>query len=287
MRRARDPKAKDEHLIFVKNVPTYMTKRAVPDLYAPYQPIRIKNVYPNSDITTVVLGFRTEREANQAQEHTDGFRLENVVLRVESYSKHRSIRHIREERNTNRPLGAVDDDEEVEAEEQPESRPDSDYEVVFPLLVGQAQQDITGATTWAQIAKQNRLSKARPVEPRNTTRLRRAKVSEKVKESTIAEPTATPLQTSNGNDDSTSSRTGEADALHPDSPVASSEDLNGYEGDVEDNKKMKNAPAVRREAQVTRSSIFAPWEPINSSERIHQRHCRGCVFCQMRSRNLK
>ncbi|KAH7074266.1 hypothetical protein FB567DRAFT_553734 [Paraphoma chrysanthemicola] len=287
MRRAREHKGKDEHLIFVKNVPTYMANRAVPDLYAPYQPIRIKNVYPNSDITTVVLGFQTEREASQAQADTDGYRLENVVLRVESYSKHRSIRHIRGERNASQPMSAVNDDDEVEENERPESRPDSEYEVVFPLLVEQAQQDTTGATTWAQIAKQTRLSEARPaqVEPRNTTRLRRAKAPEKVKEPTSVEPIATPLQTSNVNDDSTAFRKGEDDALHADSPVASSEDLNGYEGDVEYNKKMKTATAVRKEAQVTRSSIFSPWEPINTSQRIHQRHCRGCIFCQLRARN--
>lgn len=80
MPRHNNTKAKEvEHLIFVKNVPADVARAAGPlmEMFARYGPTRIKNVYPTSDITTVVVSFPTLDEAIDAQEGTDGMRLES------------------------------------------------------------------------------------------------------------------------------------------------------------------------------------------------------------------
>jgi len=78
MPRHHNTKAKDvEHLIFVKNVPAHVADGPLLDLFARYEPTRVKNVYPTSDITTVVFSFPTSDEACFAKEDTDGIRLES------------------------------------------------------------------------------------------------------------------------------------------------------------------------------------------------------------------
>mgnify|MGYP003624091355 CR=1 FL=1 len=291
MRRVRDPKARDEHLIFVKNVPAHMATHAVPDLYAAYKPLRIKNVYPNSDITTVVVGFRTHREASYAQQDTDGLRLESVVLRVESYSKHRSVRHLREGRIANRPLGTVDENDDDEEDEQPESRPDSDsdYDTLFPFFVGQVQPDTTGTTTWAQIAKQTRQPQTtQPMVSSSSPRLKHPTVSEEAKKLPALMAIAEPHHASKNVVAESRSEIDEADAqtdaVLPRSPNTTSTEIAAYDGDIEDNSKTRNPPSIANAAPYMSTGILAPWEPIDTSERIRQRHCRDCRFCQMRNR---
>jgi hypothetical protein len=144
--------AKDEHLIFVKNVPAYLATEAVPELFARYRPDRIKNVYPKSDITTVVVGFATQEKASQAQQETDGMRLENVVLRVEMYSKHRSVRYLQEARTKSQPTSAAEEDYE-ELDECEEVIP-AEPEYVLPFA--RKPQEGSGPSTWAQVAGTDR-----------------------------------------------------------------------------------------------------------------------------------
>ena len=56
-------KAANEHLIFVKNVPGYIETDELKRMYESYNPTSLKNVYPNSNVTTIVVGFRTKAEA--------------------------------------------------------------------------------------------------------------------------------------------------------------------------------------------------------------------------------
>lgn len=152
-------KVKGEHMIFVKNVPADLATGALDDLLARYEPTRIKNVYPHSHTTTVVVSFKSHDEASYAQQDMDGIRLENVVLHVEMFSKHRSVRYLREERNAHRPLGAVDEELEEEPDEQAHHVPDAAPEVpdesdLTQLKVPSAPPPIViGGKTWAKIAR--------------------------------------------------------------------------------------------------------------------------------------
>jgi hypothetical protein len=76
----------------------------------------------------------------------------------------------------------------------------------------------------------------------------------------------------------------QTDAVLPRSPNTTSTEIAGYDGDIEDNSKTRNPPNIANAAPVMSTGILAPWEPIDTSECIRQRHCRVCRFCQMRNR---
>ncbi|KAL1801248.1 hypothetical protein ACET3X_001590 [Alternaria dauci] len=149
-------KAPNEHLIFVKNVPGYFATDEIRSIFAKYNPASFKNVYPNSNVTTIVIGFRTKEEAARAQAATDQTRLGHVVLKVETYNQKQSVRYLRDQGQANRPRGAVQEDESQDYDEEPvqEDIP------VFSLPIGpHAAKDNTAApmgTTWADIAGNRR-----------------------------------------------------------------------------------------------------------------------------------
>ncbi|KAF2027134.1 hypothetical protein EK21DRAFT_91789 [Setomelanomma holmii] len=299
----RDTRAglRDEHLIFVKNVPNSISS-SIPTLFAPYSPLRVKNVYPHSDITTIVLGFRTQAAASIAQQETDGMRWENVVLRVEGYSKMRSVRYVREERGRGRPRGAVGGEEagqeweEVyEDEDGQQSGPELEYETVFPDVAPAVKRDVGGATTWAQVAKQTRrLSRTHAADRlvAESSRLD-AVVDEHLDEAVPSPmkagpraPTPSDWEASQHEEDDADERwsnTATPGAIHSHSPTASSSDFAGYAGDIEDNRKTTKVSNVPEAAPAAPTSLFAPWEPIDTSERILLLHCRDCLFCQKRN----
>ncbi|KAF2825158.1 hypothetical protein CC86DRAFT_273896, partial [Ophiobolus disseminans] len=276
-------KAKEEHLIFVKNVPADLATGSLLDLFARYEPLRIKNVYPNSDITTVVVSFRTFDEASYAQEDTDGIRLDNVVLRVEMFSKHRSVRYLREERNAHRPLGAVDEEYEDETEDQPHYVHEAGDVIVLDSSHASLLQD-KGATTWAQIAKKKQPLGMAPLPAPIALSSLHPVVSKEAVTSTPKLTVAVPrLPDAPGTDDDTS-ELDLTDDSSLQSPATSSAEVAGYEADVEDNREPKNQFTPTKDKTRPSSGIMAPWEPVDSTERIRQRHCRDCVFCQMRIR---
>ena len=282
MPRPQHTRAKDEHLIFVKNVPADLATGPILDLYSRYEPLRIKNVYPNSDITTVVVSFRTLDEACYAQEDTDGMRLDNVVLRVEMFSKHRSVRYLREERNTHRPLGAVDEGYEEGPEDPPAYVPEAAYAIHMDFPNFPALQD-KGASTWAQIAKKTRPPGMTPLPAPAAPPLHPIVAKEAVM-STQKPSVATPCLTTAPETDDAPSEPALTDDISLPSPITSSTEVASYEGDGEDDHMSKGQPHIVKEKVLPRSSIIAPWEPIDSTEGIRQRHCRDCVFCQMRMR---
>jgi hypothetical protein len=277
---AHTTKSKDEHLIFVKNVPADLAIAAIPELFAPYEPERIKNVYPKSDITTVVVGFQTHEEASQAQQDTDGMRLENVVLRVEMYNKHRSVRFLREARTKCRPPGVVEDDFQEGYEDE------SPPEPVYTLPFGRAQKSQTGRATWADIvgkdgqARMATLPAAAITSPQthptllNPGVLPAPQIQSAVPRIYFAPETIEATTAIVSTDDVPSH-----------SPNASFINVASYYGDVEDNRKTKKRIGTTKIDRTVRTSIFAPWEPISTSQRISKRHCRDCVFCQMRMRS--
>jgi hypothetical protein len=275
--------AKDEHLIFVKNVPVYLATEAIPELFARYRPDRIKNVYPKSDITTVVVGFATQENASQAQQETDGMRLESVVLRVEMYSKHRSVRYLQEARTKSQPLDAGKEDYEQLEEYEEDTLAEPEYVLPF----ARKPQEGSGPSTWAQVAgtdhKTDMISLPPPpgvaaLADFPTPSEQRASPAPPIK---VAVPRIDTVR----NTESATSTLGSTDDVLPHSSNASSTKVASYDGDVEDIAKTDEQAKTTKPDRPVRDSIFAPWEPINTSQRISHRHCRNCMFCQMRMRS--
>jgi hypothetical protein len=279
MPRAQNTKAKDEHLIFVKNVPAELAITAIPDLYAQFEPARIKNVYPTSDITTVVVGFETHEEANQAQQETDGMRFENVLLRVEMYNKHRSVRFLRETRKTHRPRGAVDEDYE-ELVEDVEQAAEAEYVLPF----GQAQGDAPRITTWAKVVgNKNNATGMTPLPAPAVAATRPPTPTDQTPISTpIFEVAISCFDTTTKTNVASSDLASNDDDVPPRSPHTSSSEIAGYEGDVEDNQKTKKRQPREKVDMHMRISIFGPWHSVNTNRNISRRHCQGCFFCKMR-----
>jgi hypothetical protein len=274
--------AKDEHLIFVKNVPAYLATEAIPELFARYRPDRIKNVYPKSDITTVVVGFATQEKASQAQQETDGMRLESVVLRVEMYSKHRSVRYLQEARTKSQPLDATEEDYEDLEEYEENTLAEPKYVLPF----ARKPQEGSGPSTWAQVAGTDRKTDMMPLPPPPgvapladfpTPSEQRASPAPPIK-------VAVPRIDTARNTDNATSTLGSTDEVLPHSSTSSSTKVSSCDGDVEYTTKTDEQATTTKPDQPVRDSIFAPWESTSTSQRISHRHCRDCTFCQMRMR---
>jgi hypothetical protein len=145
----------NEHLIFVKNVPQYLAKDEVPKRFIQYNSIGVKNVYPHSHITTVVISFAAKHEAERAQRETDQMRLDNVVLRVEGYNKSQSVRYLRDKGHASRPLGAVEEDDTGNYEEDTQEEASIYIPPLEPVVVKYPKIASQG-TTWAHIAGKQR-----------------------------------------------------------------------------------------------------------------------------------
>jgi hypothetical protein len=276
-------KGKEEHLIFVKNVPAYLANRSIPDLYGEYDPVRFKNVYPHSDITTVVIGFRTHEEAVHAQQETDGVRLESVVLRVEMYNKHRSVRYLQENRTKGRPLGATYNDFEEEEDGEEAVTPKPEYLLPF----GAATEKTSGAKTWARIAGNNRASNGMmPLPPPvNAMNTRHPTPVDDTAKSTPTFVVAAPYTTTLIKIEATNSEASTTKTPPEHSPKMPSIEVARCESDVEEDHKTKSRPAITKANRPMPSNLFAPWEPINSTQRFSLLHCRDCTFCKMRERS--
>jgi hypothetical protein len=271
-------KGKEEHLIFVKNVPADVAITALPKMYEQYDPLRFKNVYPNGDITTLVVGFRTYEEASYAQQETDGMRFENVVLRVEMYSNHRSVRYLREARNSHRPLGTSADCEEEEEETAPEP------EYILPF--GKTKQETTGRTTWARIAGKTGALGMMPLPPPPRAReTQHSTLSRGTPVSTPSLKMTVPYIVAFSKADETDSGATLTDSFPQRSSHTTTFEVSGYEREVEDNQKIKKRPVTSNVEDLVHTSLFAEWEPIDSTKRFAQRHCRDCAFCKLCERS--
>jgi hypothetical protein len=273
--------AKDEHLIFVKNVPAYLATEVIPKLFARYRPDRIKNVYPKSDITTVVVGFETHEKAARAQQDTDGMRLESVVLRVEMYSKHRSVRYLLEERAKSQSPGATEDEYEEEYEDNCEEELPVQPQYVLPFA--RKPQDGTAPSTWAHVAGTERHTGMMPLPPPPGP----ARIEEFPMLAEQKAPSATPIKVAvprikvARDSNNATSTLGSTEGVPSN---VSSTKVASYDGDAEQNQTTEKRKAAAKVNKAVLDSIFAPWEPINTSQRISQGHCQNCTFCQMRMR---
>ncbi|KAF1832856.1 hypothetical protein BDW02DRAFT_631734 [Decorospora gaudefroyi] len=280
-------RAPKEHLVFVKNVPSYLAKDTIPKLFTKYNPIHIKNVYPKSHITTVVIAFRTQHEAACAQQDTDQMRISNVVLRVEGYNKLQSVRHLREQAHTNRsPLGlAVEDDDDE----------DTKHEEVLPTYItSPAQQSRTPnaapkGTTWAHVAGNNtapdefltsttRMSAIININNTTPDHQNKNKTTPAIPE-TQNQTTPTPIPTppipvpQAAADAPTTHQFPHLTpiphhVLPTPTPTSTPEAVEPEQEHVPERAQ----PTIPKESPPV-------WEPIDTSHRIRLQHCRACWFC--------
>ncbi|KAH9879553.1 hypothetical protein IAQ61_001371 [Plenodomus lingam] len=98
----------DENHVFVKNVPQYLAKVTIPQLFEEYNLTSTKNNYPAGQITTMVFGFRNRDDARRAQEAHHNRLIDGVQLHVELYQDRKSVRYLRETADQKRLLGTTD-----------------------------------------------------------------------------------------------------------------------------------------------------------------------------------
>ncbi|KAH6629291.1 hypothetical protein C7974DRAFT_184333 [Boeremia exigua] len=83
------PKYNPRQIIFVKNVPQEAAPRIV-SLYAQYEPVETKNLYPNSRITTFMIALPSLGATEAAVRSTDGLKIGNIIISVERYNANQS-----------------------------------------------------------------------------------------------------------------------------------------------------------------------------------------------------
>ena len=251
----RHTKAPSQHLIFVKNVPTYLAKYTIPDIYNGYGALGVKNVYPEGSITTAVVSFRTDKDAVRAQIETDGMRLDNVILRVELFNKQRSVRFLRENGLTKRPLDDIVEDYEESAQGEEGYDAGSERTSFDGNVASTLPDDAVKDTTWARVVANNN--------PTPTT-AKRPKAHRVVLPGKAA-PHKDPSQS----------------GIIP-SPTAKDSNTS-YKTDFEGNSARDQLLEATTKAVVVVRDVNT-WEPIDTTERIRQRHCKLCFFCRLRKR---
>ncbi|CAO2647651.1 Nn.00g085730.m01.CDS01 [Neocucurbitaria sp. VM-36] len=281
MQHPRHTKVPSQHLIFVKNVPTYLAKCTIPEIYNGYGALGVKNVYPDGSITTAVVSFRTFKDAVRAQFETDGMRLDNVILRVELYNKQRSVRIIREIGSTKRPLGDIMEDYENAQEE--EGYNTGSKQTPFDRNVASTlPHDAIKDTTWAHVVANNKPTPTTVNQPKAHRVVLPGKAAPRV---TAGAPhvqlthKSTPVYPHwsriSDEDPSSDSRT----VPSPTAKDSNTPDKTDFEGD-----------GLRDQlVEATTKAVGVPQdenalETIDTTERIRRRHCKLCFFCQLRKR---
>lgn len=192
------------------------------------------------------------------------------------FDKYRSVRYLREERNANRPLGAVDDDYEEEVEIRPnyslEEEDAPRYESSAPVQHG------NGISTWAQIARKVHPLGMAPLPAPRAAPLVHPSVG-KGPRSPIDTAVATP-RISTGPD---TSDTLSGSAFIDDTSLESLSMSSAGDADDEgDGRAWRRQSHLSQKKSVPGRDRVALSAPIDSTDTIRERHCADCVFCQIR-----
>ncbi|KAF1850183.1 uncharacterized protein K460DRAFT_268704, partial [Cucurbitaria berberidis CBS 394.84] len=278
-------------LIFVKNIPTYMANRTIPKLYNEYGAFHVKNVYPQASITTAVVSFRTKEEAARAQKETDGMRFLDVILRVEMYEKHRSVRFIRDSGPAQRPLGAIEDDDEATLEEEVAFDTKHRYTPPLDVVASTLPNDAPKGMTWAHVAAdKGALTVMSPPSTPEAALSENKIVTSSTPVTTprtkVAVPhilfAPSPAQSDHHRLKTYLDRTAPSNFTFVPS-LAARGNNKPYNADTKSTSKLNNPfGAVGQAMDVPRHTSV--WKPIDTAELIRQRHCQGCSFCQLRTR---
>jgi hypothetical protein len=282
---AQKYKGRDEHQLFVKHVPADTAKYALPDLFAPYNPRSVRNLYPDSYDTTVVLSFSTHDEASRAYEDTNGLRIDNTVLHVEMWSEQR----------TTRPL-AVTEGYEAGQSRKPISKPATTrYQTPVEIIertdtpvsdTGSNHLKPGDGATWAQVV--------RPKQPLPATVTDRPAISPVLPTVTdkafLGRTAASPQIQVNAEPEGLA-----WSGLPAKSPTCVTEDPGYGEGDTTDgvsygvvytfkDRQDKEPIVTRAHLTAVPPGSYSAWDSTNTSDRISHAHCRNCGFCRARLR---
>lgn len=202
----------------------------------------------------------------------------DVVLRVESFDKFRSVRYLRDERNANRPLGAVDDNDYYE--EEVKSPPNYSLELEGTTLIRPSAplQQSNGTSTWAQIARNTNPLGMAPLPAPQVASLHPATGKENGSPTQAAEAT---LRSPTGPD--TSDTLSDSAVIDNTSLEALSMTSTGDADDEDDDAVWKGQSHPSRNELVPGHVRVALAAPIDSTDTIRNRHCSDCIFCQMRA----
>jgi hypothetical protein len=194
------------------------------------------------------------------------------------FDKYRSVRYLREERNANRPLGAVDDDDDYE--EEVEIRPNYSleaedaprYEPSAPVQHG------NGISTWAQIARKVHPLGMAPLPAPRAAPLVHPAVG-KQPQSPINVAIAT-RRISTGPD---TSDTLSGSAIIEEASLESLSMSSAGDADDEGDGRAWRGQShpSHKKSMPGRDRVALP-APIDSTDTIRERHCADCAFCQMR-----
>lgn len=186
------------------------------------------------------------------------------------FDKYRSVRYLREERNANRPLGAVDDD----YEEEVESPPNYSLELEGPprLQPSAPLQQGNGSSTWAQIA--------RNIHPLGMAPLPAPRAAPLAHTSSTEAVVATP-RTPTGPDIS-DMLSDSGVFLDTSLDVLSMTSTGDADDEDDDHIRRGNSHATHKKLVPGRRRV-ALWAPVDSTDTIRERHCEDCAFCQMRA----
>ncbi|RAR02655.1 hypothetical protein DDE83_008510 [Stemphylium lycopersici] len=302
-------KARNERLIFVKNVPTYVPEEEIAALFAPYNPISIKNVYKDSSITTIVVAFRSKPDAARAQHDIDKTRLGSAEIKVEVYEQRRSLRYIRDQGQANR----ASINPEKEQKEQPgHLGPEGDSPSFPPLPPVSVKPLNTGPqnNTWAHVAgtRAARIATKAPPSPVPATPTKAGNTTQTTNlpptptatpHIPIAVPRklfapATPGEPLQPQTDSSPPIGGAV--LHslgdstPDGiPILSPATL--LSPSIQPRPETEMEYKIRRWGEImgcaqNNNTLLGeanvPVGPLETTLRIRERHCRDCVFCMKR-----
>lgn len=318
MTRVSGSKASNRNLVFVKDVPQYMAKTTIPDVFAKYNPISAKNIYPRGKTTTIVFIFRTRYDASQAQEATDQQKLDGIILRVEMYRQQQSMRYLRQNQVDNSlPDDAyngnnADDYEEEEAWGEttldngiidknlvpPQSLNTTPQKsiwagvvanvqetpsVYMPDFPGSAGQD-TPSTTIITPASIPRIYAATPNVWPATEVLNDAQAADSMNLAKTLEQeskaTKNPLN-----------KTISSDLLFDDEDIRENSDKKEKQVQTEDDdRKQEVVVAPDEQGQGGTKAYTRPplneWVYMDSTTRIRQMHFKSCALCQMMKKRL-
>lgn len=286
-------RASNERLVFVKNVPSYVPEEQIADLFAPYNPISIKNIYKGSSITTIVVGFGSRSDAVRAQRNTDGKSLGSAVIKVEMYEQRRSLRYIRGQEQSNLVSSVAEDEPEQVQEEEEEEEEAQEARPYFPPLEpvpARAPNAIPQGITWARIAG-NLFATPAVNTPANANADDEHTPASTpiITPETLAAMPIQPLKPKTQAPDSPSPappislRDSTPDAIFVPPNVDSSSSNTDVESETE--YGIKRWGEILGWAQNNTGDSYdthAPFEPFATTARIQFRHGRDCAFCKKR-----
>ena len=146
-------------ILFVKNVPQY-TASSVTSLFTQYKPLEVKNLYPESEMTTFMVALPNADVARIALDVLDGLRIDSTILSVEFYNPKQSTvarREARRKRNIYNNNDSERDGYEADggaqqyspATEEGAASSARNASVVVPV------RKVTNGVSWANIAQGN------------------------------------------------------------------------------------------------------------------------------------